>query len=205
MNIFLVILFTILLIYLCITERYRIQINLLGMQGLLLFILAILELESMNFANIIFVAAETLIFKVIVVPYLLIKIIKKTSNDKIDKKKYHELYSLLSVTIGLVFSIVIAYTMKTVLVNITYFIASLFGIFAGLFIVITHKQIISHIIGFLVIENAVFLLSIAIGKEMPMLINIAILLDIFASVLILGLFALRLKQNVDDLTILKDE
>ncbi len=205
MNILLVILFAIILIYLCITERFRIYTTLVGIQGVLLFILAFLELDSLTIPNLIFVTAETLIFKVIVVPYLLIRIINKTGKERVHKKEYHELYSLIFVSVGLMLSIVIAYTMKTQLINTTYFIVSLFGIFAGLFMIISHKKIFSHLIGFLVIENAVFLLSLAIGKEMPMLINIAILLDIFASVLILGLFAMRLKQHVDDLTILKDD
>ena len=58
--------------------------------------------------------------------------------------------------------------------------------------------------GFLVIENATFLLSLSIGSEMPALINIGILLDIFVSVLILGIFAMRMKIHADDLTLLKD-
>ena len=40
--------------------------------------------------------------------------------------------------------------------------------------------------------------------EMPMLINIGILLDIFVGVLILGFFGLRLKPHTNELTTLKD-
>ena len=64
--------------------------------------------------------------------------------------------------------------------------------------------IISHLIGFLIIENAVFLFSIALGNEMPAFINVAMLLDIFVGVLILGFFGLRLKPDTGDLTQLKD-
>jgi hypothetical protein len=38
-----------------------------------------------------------------------------------------------------------------------------------------------------------------------MLINMGILLDIFVSVLILGIFVMRLKQHSHELTMLKDE
>ena len=63
--------------------------------------------------------------------------------------------------------------------------------------------------GFIIIENGVFVLSLAVGTEMPMLVNIGILLDIFASVLILGVFVNKIgdvlkEQDVDQLRNLKD-
>ena len=63
--------------------------------------------------------------------------------------------------------------------------------------------------GFLIIENGVFVLSLAVGTEMTMLVNIGILLDIFASVLILGVFVNKIgdilkEQDVDQLRNLKD-
>jgi len=69
---------------------------------------------------------------------------------------------------------------------------------------VTHQLIISHLIGFLVIENAVFLFSLAVGNEMPFFINIGILLDLFVGVLILGFFGMRLKPHTNELTTLKD-
>jgi hydrogenase-4 component E len=205
MNILLVILFGIILLYLSITERFRIHTKLIGLQGFILFALALFELESMTAGNLIFVASETLIFKGIAVPFFLLKIIKKTGEERVPKNDFHALYSLIMVSVGLILSIIIAYTMTIKLINTTYFIVALFGLFTGMFMIITHKKIFSHIVGFLIIENAVFLLSLAIGKQMPMLINIAVLLDIFASILLLGIFAMKLKQNIGELTILKDE
>jgi hydrogenase-4 component E len=86
-----------------------------------------------------------------------------------------------------------------------YFIVAFFAVYTGMFMIISHKKIFSHLVGFLVIENAVLLLSLAIGSEMPMLINIGILLDIFVSVLILGIFVMKLKQTANELTRLKDD
>jgi hydrogenase-4 component E len=62
--------------------------------------------------------------------------------------------------------------------------------------------------GYLTIENGIFLLSLAIGNEMPLLVNLAVLLDVFSSVLILGIFIDRLESfstlDVDQLEELKD-
>ena len=65
------------------------------------------------------------------------------------------------------------------------------------------------LVGFLVIENGVFLFSTAIGVEMPLLINFAILLDILISVLMLGIFFTKIDgklhaDDADSLTNVKD-
>ena len=64
-------------------------------------------------------------------------------------------------------------------------------------------------VGFLIIENGVFLFSMAIGVEMPILINAAIMLDILMSVLMLGLFMTKVGSQIhtdssDSLTHVKD-
>lgn len=205
MDILLIILFAITLIYLSITERFRIYTILIGLQGFLLFLLAFFELEVVTIGSLIFVATETLLFKVIIVPYFLNRIIKKTGVSRVHDKALPGFYSLLFVAFGLVLSIMVAHSLEAPVDYSLFFIVSLFAIYTGLFIIISHKKVFSHLIGFLIIENAVLLLSMALGSGMPVLINIGILLDIFVSVLILGIFIMRLKQNTSQLTMLKDD
>ena len=205
MNVLLVIVFAITLIYLSMTVRFPIYAGLIGFQGVLLFALSFLELHALTLATLIFVALETLVFKVIVVPYLLFRIISKTGEARVHDKALPGFYSLIFVTLGLLLSIVVSFSMKGSPATMIYFIVAFFAVYTGLFMIISHKKIFSHLVGFLVIENAVLLLSMAIGSEMPMLINIGILLDIFVSVLILGIFVMRLKQSAHELTMLKDD
>ena len=205
MNVLLVIVFAITLIYLSMTERFPIYAGLIGFQGVLLFALSFLELHAITLATLNFVALETLVFKVIVVPYLLFRIISRTGEARVHDKAMPGFYSLIFVTAGLLLSIVVSFSMNTTPSTMIYFIVAFFAVYTGLFMIISHKKIFSHLVGFLVIENAVLLLSMAIGSEMPMLINIGILLDIFVSVLILGIFVMRLKQSAHELTMLKDD
>lgn len=201
----LIITFAVTLIYLSMTERFPIYAGLIGFQGVLLFALSFLELDTITPGTLLFVASETLLFKVIIVPWLLFRIIRKTGETRVHEKALPGFYSLLFISLGLLLSIVISYSMKSSPSNMIYFIVALFAVFTGMFMIISHRKIFSHLVGFLVIENAVLLLSLAIGSEMPMLINVGILLDIFVSVLILGIFVMRLKQRASDLTLLKDD
>ncbi len=111
---------------------------------------------------------------------------------------------LLFSIFGLLISVILAKILINPFINTIYLAIALFTLFTGMLLIVTHKLIISHLIGFLIIENAVFMFSLAIGNEMPMMINIGILLDIFVGVLILGFFGLRLKPHTNELTMLKD-
>lgn len=205
MNAMIIVIFAISLIYLSITERFRIYAGLIGFQGLLLFILSFIELNTITLATLIFVTLETLVFKVIIVPWLLFRIINKTGISRVHEKSLPGFYSLIIVSAGLLLSIMVSLSMNTTPVKMLFFTVALFAVYTGLFLIISHRKIFAHLVGFLILENAVLLLSLAIGSEMPMLINIGILLDIFVSVLILGIFTMRLKEHAHELTLLKDE
>jgi hydrogenase-4 component E len=201
---YLIVLFAITLIYLSISERFRIFAGLMGLQGVLLFGITLFELNEVNTANLIFIASETLLFKAILVPFLIFRIIKRTGVYKVHNLSMPGFYQLILTIIALIMSIILANALINPFINTVYMTIALFCFFTGMLIIVTHKYILSQVIGFLIVENAVFILSLAVGNEKPMLINIGILLDIFVGVLILGMFALRLKPHTFELNKLKD-
>jgi len=201
---YLIVLFAITLIYFAAAERLIIYSRLIGMQGVLLCGIAVFELREVNTANLIFIVAESLLFKAILIPYLLGRIIKKSGVTKVHSLAMPGFYLLILSIFALLSSVILANALINPFINTIYMVIALFTLFTGLLLIVTHRLIISHLIGFLIIENAVFIFSLAIGNEMPMLINIGILLDLFVGVLILGFFGMRLKAHTNELTMLKD-
>lgn len=201
---YLIVIFAITLIYFAAAERLNTYVRLLALQGLLLGGIAVIELKEVNLANLLFIVAETLFFKSTLLPYLLNKIIKKSGVTRVHRQAMPGFYLLLFSIAGLFLSVILSVILVNPLVNTIYLSIALFSLFTGLLLIATHKLIMSHLVGFLVVENAVFIFSLAVGHEMPMLINIGILLDLFVGVLILGFFGLRLKPHTSDLNMLKD-
>jgi hydrogenase-4 component E len=201
---YLIVLFAVTLIYFASAERLIIYVRLIGLQGLLLCGIAFFELKEVNTANLIFIISESLLFKALLVPFLLKKILAASGVTKVHRQAMPGFYLLILSIFALVLSVVMAHSLINPYVNTIYMTVALFSLFTGLLMIVTHKLIISHLIGFLIIENSVFIFSIAAGNEMPMLINIGILLDLFVGVLVLGFFGLRLKPHTNELTILKD-
>lgn len=201
---YLIVLFSVTLIYFASAERLIIYIRLLALQGLLLCGIAVFELTEINTVNLLFIVAETLLIKSLLVPYLLSRITKRSGVTKVHRQAMPGFYQLIMSITGLIISVIIANSIPNPFINNIFMAVALFSLFTGLLLIVTHKLIISHLTGFLIVENAVFLFSLAVGNKMPMLINVGILLDIFVGVLILGFFGLRLKPRTNELTILKD-
>lgn len=202
-------LFAISLVFISITERFKTYATLIGLQGILLFGISFVLLKEIDTLNLIFIVIETIVFKTIVVPLLLNRIIKKSKVTRVHQSSLPAFYSILLVIAAMLISVVLTTVLKDARVDSFFLSISIFAMLSGMLLIITHKRIFSHMVGFLVVENAVFLFSIAAGAEMPMLINTAILLDIFISVLILGIFMTKIGDQMsglemDMLTNLKD-
>ena len=204
----LIILYVLTLIYLSIAERFRNHTTILALQGLLLFGIAIARLHEFHPVEMSFIIVETLVFKAVVIPAILMHVIRKTKINRIHTSS-SQFGSLVMSIAALVASCTITYYMADNRTDMIFFGVALYALLSGLILIVMRKRIFAHLIGFLVIENGVFLFSMAIGVELPMLINLAIMLDILISILILGMFLRRMDNDIhtdetDALTSIKD-
>lgn len=208
MTLSLIILYVLTLIYLSIADRFRNHTTILAIQGVLLFGIAMARLHSFHPVEMGFIIVETLIFKAIVIPAILMRVIGKTKIRRIHTSSSQ--FGSLVMSIGaLAASCAITYQMADEYANIIFFGVALYALLSGLILIVMRKRIFAHLVGFLIIENGVFLFSMAIGVEFPLLINLAIMLDILVSILMLGTFLRRMDNDMhtdesDALTQIKD-
>ena len=197
------------LLYLSIANRLLTYIKILAFQGVILFGVAYIELTNINTLNLVFILLETIIVKAILVPIFINYIIKHNNITRETEPFLPNFVSLIIVTTIIVITILLSNSISDTHLEKISFIVALSTLFTGLFIIGTRKKVITHVMGYLVIENGVFILSLAVGNEMPLLVNLGIMLDIFASVLILGIFVNKIGDvlkdtDVDHLRHLKD-
>jgi hydrogenase-4 component E len=196
------------LIYLAIAERFRSHTTILAIQGLLLFGIALVRMHEFHPVEMGFIIIETLIFKALAIPAILMHVIRKTKINRIHTSS-SQFGALIMSIIALVASCTITYYMADDRTDMIFFGVALYALLSGLILIVSRRRIFAHLVGFLIIENGVFLFSMAIGVELPMLINLAIMLDILISILILGMFLRRVDDDIhtdesDALTSIKD-
>ncbi len=209
MNNILLITFTITLIYLVVANRMMTYIRIIAIQGFLLFGIAFIELIEINMVNLIFVLLETIVIKAIAIPLFLKNILNRNKITREAEPFVSHFVSVVVVTLIILGSFFLTNIVEDTYVRKIFFIVALSALFSGLYIIITRRKILTHVMGYMVMENGVFVLSLAVGSEMPMIVNTGILLDIFVSVILLGIFADKIgdvfeEQDVEQLKNLKD-
>jgi hydrogenase-4 component E len=205
----LLIIFIISLFYVSIANRIITYVRVLALQGFLLFGVTFLQLKDIQTWNLVLILLETIVFKALAVPIFLGYLIRRNRITRETEPYLPHFISLIITTMIVVVTVLLANSIKDTNLDKIFFIVSLSTLFTGLYFIATRKKIITHVMGYLMIENGVFVLSLAVGNEMPDLVNLGIMLDVFASVLILGIFLNKIGDvfknvDVDQLSNLKD-
>jgi hydrogenase-4 component E len=86
---------------------------------------------------------------------------------------------------------------------------ALFTILAGLFLIVGRLKALTQIVGYLVLENGIYIFGLAISHQSPWIVELGILLDVFVAVFIMGVITYQINREFDhidtnQLTDLKD-
>lgn len=207
----LLILFALSVIYFSVTNRIREYIRSLAFQGILLFLIVLMNVKETSFKSIILILIETIGFKTILIPYILGKVVHENESSRDVDSNVSGFFSVVMMVIVFIGGFALSFWTKDILryANPFHFGVALSSIIAGMYIILTKKKLITHIMGYMVFENGIFLFSLTLIKEMPLIVNLGVLLELFMIVFISGFFITRIKQHyndddIDTLTDLKD-
>jgi hydrogenase-4 component E len=199
------------MLYVFAASRIEAYVKILALQGTLLFLLVVVDIKEINWLNIAFLIVETLIIKTIVIPYFLLKVIRKNEIGREIEPYISQFYSVLIASAIFMFGFVAAFWAAKTNAGIKplYFGISIVLIVASLFLIVNRKRIITHILCYMMLENGIFLLSLSVANEMPMLVNIGVLLDLFVGIFLFVIFFNKIQEmydgnHIDVLTELKD-
>lgn len=198
-----IILFGLTMLYLAATSRIIAHIRILIVQGVLLFLICCCGMEHTNLLNLVFLVVETLIVKSIIIPWFLYKVLKKTHSNRDVAANIPHFYCLVISSLILLGGFLISnyYISSMKMISPIYFGVSAATIIISLWLITIKHKIISNVIEFITMENGIFLLSLSVAKEMPMLVNMGVLLDVFIAVYILGLFVNEINKEFKDLEV----
>jgi len=75
------------------------------------------------------------------------------------------------------------------------------GVLVGLFVTVNRKRALTQILGFLMMENSIFLLALLATYGVPFIIEVGVFLDVLVAVLIFEVFVYHIKENFDTLEV----
>lgn len=67
----------------------------------------------------------------------------------------------------------------------------------GLFLIVARRTAVNQVIGYLVLENGIYTFGLAIVRDIPVLIELGVLMDMFVAVFVMGIAIYRINREFD--------
>ncbi|MBE3135750.1 MAG: NADH-quinone oxidoreductase subunit K [Acidobacteria bacterium] len=185
------------------SSRLRVWVRIVAAQGLLLGILPVLAENGDVTLRMFFLATVSIGLRGVVFPRLLLRALRQA-----DVRREVEPY--VGYTASLVFGFLALVASAWVdsrinLANPAFSplagLVAIFTVLVGLFLIISRKKAISQVLGYLVMENGIYILGISLVTEVPMLVELGVLLDAFVAVFVMCIATYHISREFDHIDV----
>lgn len=178
-------------------------INLFALQGAVLALSTFVVAFSTNQHHLYWSAGLTLLLKVLLLPWLLHRLIRKL-NVRWDVETLINIPTTMLVGISLViFSFNLAAPITHLAEGITRGLIgiALASVLLSLLMMLTRRKAVSQVVAFLSLENGLFFAATSATQGMPLVVELGIALDVLVATFIFGIFFFQIRETFDSLDI----
>lgn len=184
-------------------RRILTLINLYAMQGLAVVGATTVVAYATHQPHLYFSAALTLILKVLVIPAILYRLIKRLD----VRWDVETLINIPSTMLAGIVMVVFAFNLSMPVSRLSTSISpgtlgiAMACVLLSFMMMITRSKAVPQVIGFLSMENSLFFAATSATQGMPMVVELGIALDVLVGVFILGVFMFQIREQFESLDI----
>lgn len=172
-------------------------IRAVAIQGVLLSVLPILTISGATDLHGFWLCAGTFLIKGVLIPLFLSRSIRETATQEEMEPTTHRHISLLAGG----FLVVLAFSWEfphppTPYVSFVVQMA-LAIVLLGFLLLVTRRKALTQVIGFLVLENGIFLFGMTLVAEFPLTVEMGVLLDLLVGVFVMGIMIYHINRTFD--------
>ncbi|OGR78533.1 MAG: hypothetical protein A2X32_04575 [Elusimicrobia bacterium GWC2_64_44] len=195
----LIIVFVILLnLALSVTGGLAACIRLVAVQGVVAGILPLLAGDGAPHARTVIFAAAIMLLKGAVFPWLLLRARDRSGAGKDVEPLISYPASVMLCLGAFIASSWLGSRLPLPDTGVAWIVpASLATIFTGFLLITTRSKAITQVLGYLVIENGIYIFGLALFVEQPLMVELAILLDVFVAVFVMGIAIFHISREFD--------
>jgi hydrogenase-4 component E len=178
-------------------------INLFALQGFVLSLSTFVVAYSTAQHHLYYSAGLTLLLKVLVLPWLLHRLIRKL-NVRWDVETLINIPATMLVGIALViFAFNLAAPIAQLAEGITRGLVgiALACVLLSLLMMLTRRKAVTQVVAFLSLENGLFFAATSATQGMPLVVELGIALDVLVATFIFGIFFFQIRETFDSLDI----
>jgi hydrogenase-4 component E len=185
------------------SSRLRAWVRIVAAQGLALGLLPILAEPGEWPLRVVLLAAASIGLRGVVFPWLLNRALRDANVRREVEPYVGYTLSLLFGVAGLGASLWIDSRIRLADPAFSRLAGAVavFTMLVGLFLIITRKKAISQVLGYLVMENGIYILGISLVTKVPMLVELGVLLDAFVAVFVMSIATYHISREFDHIDV----
>jgi len=181
------------------TSRIRALVQAVSLQGGLLGIMPLLVHEHPGTAPFV-LSTLTVVLKGVVIPVLLLRALRQLPIKREVEPLLGLVTSLMLAAVGTALAVAVGRSLPLVAAAGTQHAhlvvaASLATVFCGFLLLITRLKAVTQIVGYLVLENGVFIFGMLLIEAMPFLVEFGILLDLVVAIFVMGILVNHISRE----------
>ncbi|MGI6086828.1 MAG: hydrogenase [Kiritimatiellia bacterium] len=181
------------------SSRLGASIRLVAWQGILAGLLPVAISGHDVSLRIIATGAVMIIMKGMIFPRLLLRALRASETRREQQPLLGNMASLIFGVFALLgaFWLDARISLAGQALSSLAFPTAIVMMLTGLFLIVTRRIALNQVIGFLVLENGIYVLGLVAVGDVPTLIELGVLMDVFVAVFVMGIAICHINREFD--------
>ncbi len=199
-------------LFLLASSRLNTAIRAVALQGALLSLLAVLlASHAHDVGHVMVLAGGAFLIKAVLIPWLMFRAMREAAIRREVEPIVGYVPSMILGGVGVVLSFAFSRSLPLPTAEMHPYLVptALATVWTGLLLVVSRRKAVTQVLGFLVLENGVFVFGLLLSDFMPVMVEAGVLLDLLAAVFVMGIVMFHINRefaslDTDALSSLRD-
>lgn len=172
-------------------------------QGVLVALVTVIVAVSGNQAHLFFSAILTMALKALLIPWMLHRLVRRLQLDRATDPLRRPVLVVMAALALVIFSYwAVAPIVQQELVFTRNIVAvSLAVVLIGLLMMVIRTQAVAQVLGFMSMENGLFLAAVSATGGMPLVVELGVAFDVLVAMVLFGVFFFQIRESIDSLDV----
>jgi hydrogenase-4 component E len=177
------------------TRRTNVAIRAIAAQGIVLGLLPLM-IHSFH-SHILIITLFVIPAKGVFIPWLLLGALRKIESGEDLQPIYGYSGNIMAGAVTTVLAFVFAEKLPVAAIHLGLLIvpAAFATILAGFIALASRKKAINQVVGYLMLENGIFIFGLLLTEAMPLMVEAGALLDLIAGIFVMGLIIKQISRE----------
>ncbi len=182
------------------TSRLTAVINASAAQGVILGALTLCVHEGLG-TWMVLITIVTILVKGVLIPGMLLRAIRDAAIRREIEPFIGFLPCLLFGALGTGASLIFARTLPLAKEHVGSLLvpAAMATVWTGFLVLTTRRKAINQVVGYLVLENGIYIMGLTLLHAMPFMVEMGVLLDLFVGIFVMGIILNHIRREFSSL------